>query len=58
MKNKFKIILIVFTFICFGIIFMIPCIYHPFSCHDCYDWGYKEATGHFPDSTTELLLKK
>jgi len=26
-----------------------PCIFHPFSNHSAWEWGYRDATGHWPD---------
>ena len=54
-SEKKEYILIILIIIMVYVIFRIPCIFHPFSCHDCYEWGYKYSTGEFPDSVHEKM---
>ena len=51
--KKYRIILISFTVLASIWIFTRPCIFHPFSKHNSWEWGYREATGYFPDSLTK-----
>lgn len=47
---KFNIVAGVITLFIFGWLITCPCIFHPFDRkHSSYDWGFKEATGYFPD---------
>ena len=50
--TKFKLVTGIITLVLIVIIMTRPCIFHPFSSHTAWEWGYYEASGKWPDSVT------
>ena len=51
--KSFKIVTFIIAFILIVIIWTRPCIMHPFSTHDAWEWGFREGYGDWPDSLTK-----